>query len=49
MGCNCGGLKKKKTKVAAKSAASRIQKKSSDKQKRMVAIKAINKTLSKKN
>jgi hypothetical protein len=49
MGCNCGGSKKAKTKRAVKTNASRIQKKSNDKQKRMVAIKAINKTLSKKN
>jgi hypothetical protein len=49
MGCNCGGSKKPKAKKTTKSNASRIQKKSSAKQKRMVAIKAINKTLSKKN
>lgn len=49
MGCNCGGSKKSKPKTTAKNDASRIQKRSSAQQKRMVAIKAINKTLSKKD
>jgi len=49
MGCNCGGMKKNKRTSVKKSKASRVQKKGVTKQKRMVAIKAINKTLSKKN
>jgi hypothetical protein len=49
MGCNCGGMKKTKRNSVKKSNASRVQKKGTTKQKRMVAIKAINKTLSKKN
>ena len=44
MGCNCGGMKKAKRNNVKKSNASRVQKKTATKQKRMVAIKAINRT-----